>query len=161
MRAFVRGKHAIVTSDNKRTMPWRTAVAAVAASKGWGSELLNNAVLVQLVFVFQRPATHYAKNGTLKVSAPAWPETLYDVDKLSRAVLDGLTGVVLRNDARVCGMPVMKVWGSPEGCIVRVLDLDEKTGGFDLIGFPTDCADLSEYAEAVRVWTPTKSLEVA
>jgi crossover junction endodeoxyribonuclease RusA len=61
---------------------------------------------LDLVFWFARPASHYGtKNGALylKPSAPAQPVSarLGDVDKLSRAVLDALTGVAYLDDRQV------------------------------------------------------------
>jgi crossover junction endodeoxyribonuclease RusA len=149
MRAVRRGKHAKLISDNARTMPWRETIAQVARANGWGAELLDGALAVSLVFVFARKDSDWGKRG-LKPSSTAWPERGYDVDKLSRAALDGLTNVIWKNDARVCSLHATKAWGSPEGMIVQVRPLVEAVGTVDVAFNPSVTSHLPVILQAVR-----------
>ena len=68
---------------------------------------------IGLVFWFARPASHYGtKNGItyLKSNAPVHPVSarLGDIDKLSRAVLDALTGVAYLDDRQVIQLEASK-----------------------------------------------------
>lgn len=45
--------------------------------------------------------------------ATDWPHHRPDVDKLSRAVLDALTGIAYLDDAQVVGLAAWKVCGTP------------------------------------------------
>jgi len=90
--AFVVGKRAVVTDQNRvKLKPWR-AVVANAADIG---VTFTGPVTVNLTFYMPRPVR------------PRWevPAVKPDLDKLTRAVLDGLTdGGLIEDDARVVDM---------------------------------------------------------
>lgn len=87
--------------DSNKLRPWEKDVGSVArtfvdptwinAECSWGCAMQ---------FIFPRYKKDWTRMGTLKADAPAdiWR---YDLDKLVRAVLDALTGVVWRDDNRV------------------------------------------------------------
>lgn len=125
MRAFARGGRAFVTHNrNPALSAWRDAVHYEAAQH-IGS-LIEGPVGLSLTFRLIRPANHHGtgKNkGKLKPSAPHWPVTTPDLDKLARAVLDALTGVAYRDDAQVVRMQLEKTyaWASEQpGVLVRI-----------------------------------------
>ena len=96
---------------NAHTRPWRATVAdaALSARQEHGlQQPLDQPCSVSLVFLFPRPASHYGKRGTLRPSAPQWKSSKPDVDKLSRAILDGLTHVLIRDDAQVVSLSASK-----------------------------------------------------
>lgn len=66
-------------------------------------------VEVLVVAWLPRPRSHYGTGrdvGRLRPSAPAFPTTTPDVDKLARVVLDGLTdGGLWRDDAQAVRCP--------------------------------------------------------
>lgn len=108
-RAFVRGGRAVVTGDNTKTRPWRSAVAW-EAREAWrhaGHDTAwNGPVAVSAVFYLSRPP-----------SAPkrrVWPEVKPDLDKLTRALLDALAtdAGCLVDDSRVIGLSVAKRYAS-------------------------------------------------
>ena len=81
---------------------WREAVAT--AGRDWqrehGQELLDEPLALRAVFHLPKPS-----------SAPKWKlwaRGRPDVDKLARAVLDALTGVVWIDDSRVVSLHVSK-----------------------------------------------------
>lgn len=92
-----------LVEDNKRTMPWVRDIrtAALAAMRGRSPFPVRAPVAVQLVFALRRPAS--ARNR------PA-PSVRPDGDKLARAVLDALTGVVYADDAQVVSLSVDKMY---------------------------------------------------
>jgi len=94
MRAVVGGDgKAHVISDNVKTGPWRTQVAW-AARQAWSGAPTTAAVSVTAVFWIARPASVSEKKRPAHTVKP-------DVDKLTRAILDALTGVVYRDDSQV------------------------------------------------------------
>lgn len=111
MQAFNRrgGGRPIVTSDNKRTRPWKDAVtwaASEARSTFWGE--YAGAVGVEMVFRIVRPKGHTGKRGLLP-SAPAEHAVKPDIDKLVRAVLDAIVdAAVIVDDALVAELRVTK-----------------------------------------------------
>ena len=84
---------------------------------------LAGPVRVDAQFILARPKNHYHPNGTLRMLADPWPKVRPDVDKLYRAVLDGLSGVAYRDDAQVIGGLAWKRYALPnerEGVVLRV-----------------------------------------
>lgn len=99
-KGFVVGKRAIVTHDNKRTMPWRSQVTE--ALQAHFTECLREPFAVTMAFVMPRPAS-------LPKTKPAPPHTKKpDLDKLTRAVLDAGTGIVWADDACVVELHASK-----------------------------------------------------
>lgn len=125
-RAFVVGKRAVVTSDNKRLKPWRQAMHCAfyklrdevydVPPLGTGT-LFTGPVCVVAWFVFPRLASH---PKTAKGKQPGLPPL--DLDKLQRAVGDALTTAGVVSDDRIIGQWVaLKRYGDiGEPCGVHV-----------------------------------------
>jgi Holliday junction resolvase RusA-like endonuclease len=85
---------------------------------------------VYLQFRLARPQGHWGKGkraGQLAATAPAFPRTKPDADKLARSTLDPLTGIVFDDDSRIVSLQVDKLYAEPgnEGATIlvdRVLD---------------------------------------
>ena len=136
-RAFVAGKRAIVATEARsgyggRTSPlaaWRHAIAARARDVMIGAPQ-RGPVAVHLWFRFPRPASHYLPaNGRrpapeLRVDAPEFVGTKPDADKVARAALDALTGVVWIDDSQVVRLVVEKRYADTPGVGVRVWRAD-------------------------------------
>jgi Holliday junction resolvase RusA-like endonuclease len=96
---------AYITNDNPNAKQWQETVmdAAIAARRTGPlvqGELMAGAVVVDLLFYMPRPQ----KIRSSIVSHTTRP----DVDKLTRCVLDGLTGVVYADDGQVVAMRLAK-----------------------------------------------------
>lgn len=112
---------------------WLKAVsdAALEARTDADLELLDGPLGVDLTYVFTRPKSHYGAGrnaGVLKDSAPRWPTTKSDVDKLERAILDGCKGVLWRDDKQVVECRHRKVFGDPALAFVRIFELEATAG---------------------------------
>jgi len=95
--------------------------------KAWEAEIRKNALLnmrprehpykgpvqVSLRFALLRPKAHY-KAGKLRPDAPEAYACVtrgrHDIDKLTRAVLDGLTGTMYEDDSQVTQVTAIKTW---------------------------------------------------
>lgn len=88
---------------------WRRLVALLCQEQQM-TRIDDGPVQVRLDFYFLRPKAHFRANGQVKDSAPRFPATRPDIDKLARAVLDPLTGVAFRDDAQVSSLTVRKYW---------------------------------------------------
>lgn len=111
------GRIALVESSAK-VKPYR-AVFAMAARQAWNEPLSTEAVAVELLFRFPRPKSHYTSTGTLRSSAPRAPGRP-DLDKLCRAALDAMTGVVYVDDSQVAILSACKEWGETAETLVKV-----------------------------------------
>jgi crossover junction endodeoxyribonuclease RusA len=99
MRAFVRNGRAIVTSDNPRLKQWQQRVRADAGAVC--RDVLGVAVAVELRFRLPRPKALPKTRATPHTTRP-------DIDKLTRAVLDALTGVAWGDDSQVASLHATK-----------------------------------------------------
>lgn len=128
-RAFVNRKtgRAIVTDDAKRSRPWKTTVAEIAAAAMGGRPLLNGPLELSIDVYVPRPKGHYGARGVLP-SAPLFPAVRPDVTKLVRAIEDALTGIVWRDDAQIVDQHARKLYGEPAAAIVTVTTIDRQEG---------------------------------
>jgi len=101
----------ILVESSKACGPWRTVVAYHAGQVYTGAPL-DGPLAVRLEFVMPRPAG-------LPKRKPTPPMTKRpDTDKLSRAILDALTGVAWRDDSQITDLRGTK----------RYAELDEQPG---------------------------------
>lgn len=74
-----------------------------------GLPAFGGPVVVFANFVMARPKSHLRSDqASLVKGAPRYPRL--DIDKLSRALLDGLTGVVYDDDSQVVWLSAEKAW---------------------------------------------------
>jgi len=123
-KRVVRGR---LIDASKGLKPYRASVSAAAAEAlGLPTDdpsalqaalaalpVARGAVAVSLRFGLVRPRGHYGTGrnaDVLRPSAPVWPATKPDVDKLERAVLDALTGIVWADDSQVVVLNADKVY---------------------------------------------------
>ena len=112
--------------DNKRQKPWMAAVASSAVDAiGDDCELIRGPVKLAVTLVFARPKSHMGKRG-LRPSAPQCHITKPDSLKCVRAIEDALSGVIWKDDSQVVEHQIAKVYGEPEGAIIRVLPREAK-----------------------------------
>lgn len=105
--------------------PWRDRVAG--ETQRLAHPQFTGPTRVTLRFLLIRPAAHLGARGVVKASAPRWPGgKRYDLDKLVRAVLDGLTdGGLLSDDGNVAWLRARKEYakpGHPAGAQIEVTD---------------------------------------
>jgi Holliday junction resolvase RusA-like endonuclease len=122
-RAFMAGGRArIATDSNRANSPigaWRAAIRNEAQIAMGERPLIGDAVALSVSFTLPRPQGHFGVRG-LKPSAPLWVTKKPDIDKLLRALLDGMTNVVFRDDSLVCDVRMTKVYGDAPGVSVEV-----------------------------------------
>lgn len=94
LKAFMVNGQARVVPDNKRTEPWRKSVARAAAGL---FQLSEGPAAVELEFVMPRTKSMPKSFTRAHTVRP-------DVDKLERAILDALTGVVWKDDSQVVSL---------------------------------------------------------
>ena len=111
-KAFVRGNRAYVTSANPKMRPYRHTLTQVATEVLEKSSCVAPAfprplaVELSVVWLLTKP-----KSIPKKVTKPTKKP---DTDKLLRAVLDSLTGVVYEDDSPVVRVVAEKKYGAPE-----------------------------------------------
>ena len=134
-RAFVAGGKARIATDSNRTNSpigaWRGSIAAAASEAMGQTPAWIGPVMVTAWFVFPRPASHYLPANRkrpeplLRLDAPRFVVVKPDLDKLQRALLDGITNVVVRDDSQVAGIQAWKVYEDDDrrpGVQVRIAE---------------------------------------
>lgn len=117
VRAFMAGGRARVATKSAPLMAWRTAIATAGGTAMGERPVLAGPVVVRATFSVPRPAS-----APRRVLVPA---TRPDLDKLARALLDALTGVVLRDDSQVVDLVLGKRYGTAPGVDVAVYEWEE------------------------------------
>ena len=120
-RAFIpKGwNRAIITSDNPKLKSWRQELAKAAMVACCEAETIEFPIpgsiplQVALKFFFAPPKKVRAQHKT----------TRPDVDKLMRAALDGMTGIVYHDDSQVSHALITKSFGVPERVEIYVATL--------------------------------------
>lgn len=136
------GRGGQLYEQNTRALKaWRNAIAftCVDATNKHRQGPFEGPVELWINFVFLRPASHLTKAGDLRKSAPIFHTFKPDIDKLTRAVLDALTGAAFDDDRQVVQIDVHKGWTT-----------DPEREGVHIT-----CVQLTgEYAELVRENSP-------
>ena len=110
-KAFrTRGGRIALVESCARVKPYRATVA-LAARAALVDVPTNGTVGVSIAFTFIRPASHYNAKGVLRAGAATHPGKP-DIDKLCRAVLDSLTGIIYADDSQVVSLVATKAYGN-------------------------------------------------
>lgn len=133
-----RNAHGALYESSAAVKPWREAVKTAALDAlhhdgGWVA--LDGPVWLDVQFSLRRPKNHYGTGrnaGRLKASAPPYPTTTPDLDKLVRSTQDALKDAgVVTDDSVVASLSATKVyvfWGDAlrtPGAVIKVWCLND------------------------------------
>ncbi len=122
-----------LVESSKGLKPWRKVVT-IAASEATRDCEQFTAVHVEAIFGFERPKSHYRTgrySHLLKPSAPEHHNQTPDVDKLQRALFDGISDSgAWKDDCVVVHVDACKVWigkgsNAPEGAYVTITQIGD------------------------------------
>ena len=114
--------------ESSKFLPdWRRGIVAKIIEENIGGMHFTNAVKVEMVFSYQRPASHFGTGrnaGVIKRSAPFWKKTRPDLSKLVRAVEDAMVDSgLLHDDGQIAILEARKSYDRPHGVKVTVWDV--------------------------------------
>ena len=112
----------IMVESSKHVGLWRTWVRLKATQAMAGRPLIVGPVQIAILFQFDRPKKHSTTKG-LRENAPLYHTSKPDADKLLRAILDALTGVVFRDDSQVAYCLVRKHYWTAAQTVIDVAEL--------------------------------------
>lgn len=115
----------IVTHDNRAELrSWRDAVASEALRVRGGNGLLDGPVAVTLRFYLPIPRSRPRRLRTHSQARKwTWPWRRPDLDKLQRAAMDALIGVLLKDDGQVVRFEARKAYDEIPGLDVVIEQL--------------------------------------
>jgi Holliday junction resolvase RusA-like endonuclease len=122
----VNGRSVLVEAAGARHKDWRLNVRAVAIQAMGGVAPFTGPVRIDIDFIMPRPKSHKSSKGALKANAPRWHTFKPDRDKLERAILDALSGVVYVDDSQVCDGRISKTYGEVPGAHITVGEIVEE-----------------------------------
>jgi len=93
----------IIHSQGSALAVWRSQIALAARQAG--ATPADGSIAINMTFTMNKPRT---------VTRPH-PTVAPDLDKLVRAVLDGLTAIAYRDDAQVTAITAKKIYGERPG----------------------------------------------
>ena len=120
----------VLHAAERRVQDWRLAVRDAACQR-WLWPPTDGPVTVAVLVVAPRPKSHFCRNGlsALGRSLARPGRRAGDVDKLLRAVLDAMTGVIYHDDAQVAEALVRKVWSDdPQATWVTTIHVQTGCG---------------------------------
>jgi len=116
-RAFItKSGRPIITHSNRNVKEWRQRIATEAQAKRPPQWHMGSAILINIDFFMPRPKS-LPKKVEKDIKRP-------DLDKLIRAVLDGLTGIYYDDDSQVIGIFASKEYAGKNvapGVQIRIL----------------------------------------
>ena len=120
----------VMVEASKAVGPWREAVRTECQRVMDGMMPMAGPVEVQVTFWLPRPKGHFRTGRNahlLRDGAPRFPAVMPDLDKLCRAVLDGLTaGGAWSDDGQVTRLIASKRYVTPgedkPGCSALILE---------------------------------------
>lgn len=116
----------VMVESSKYVAGWRAYAKLKAVEAMRTAQRIEKpcGVQIDVGFVFDRPLRHLTKKG-LRPESPNYYTSKPDVDKVLRALLDSMTGVVFGDDSQVCVLNVSKTYGKAPATIVRVTKVTE------------------------------------
>ena len=114
--------------SSKKVKPWRQDVKALMVEElertslsydgDHSFTLWDEAVFVALRIYVLRPKGHFNSKGQLKPTAPQYPPSGLDVDKVQRAVGDAMKGIWVRDDARISKWDSERLYDERERTVI-------------------------------------------
>ena len=114
-KSFYTGGKVITTNANRRTKDWEMRIATEAQRVSPGVSSI--AVRIVARFLLQRPKS-LPKKVVHDVKKP-------DLDKLIRAILDGITGILIEDDSQVVNITATKQYAQANEQHGVLIELEE------------------------------------
>lgn len=105
-KTIMRGR---LVESSKKLPAWRKAIADAAKEL---NEYTEEPVEVLIIFYLPKPKTVKRK----------YPSVKPDLDKLCRAVGDGITGILIKDDSQIVELSARKEYGQP-GAFIQIAEI--------------------------------------
>lgn len=119
----------VMIESCKNVKPWRYLVQQAAIATNHPT--ITGPVSLSIVFLFNRPKSHFNTKGNLKPSAPTYHSVKPDGSKLLRSTEDALVDSgILQDDARIAMSSYTKRYTTHNehpGAIITIIPLNTAT----------------------------------
>lgn len=117
---FRRTKTFITTYTPKKTLDFEDLVRQHAKEAMGPTDLLETPVWIALYFRLPIPASYSKKRSEACLNGSEKPIKRPDLDNLIKSVLDGMNGVVFKDDSQITVMHCTKVYSNVPGVNIVV-----------------------------------------
>jgi Holliday junction resolvase RusA-like endonuclease len=108
------------TYTPKKTVDYELTVRAAAKAAMGPTDLLETPVGVYLYIRLPIPKSHSKKRKDACLSGQEKPIKKPDIDNLAKSILDGMNGVIWKDDSQIVSLHVTKVYASGAGVDVLI-----------------------------------------
>jgi Holliday junction resolvase RusA-like endonuclease len=108
------------TYTPRKTVDYELAVKAAAQAAMGPTDLLETPVGVYLYIRLSIPKSHSKKRREACLSGQEKPIKKPDIDNLAKSILDGMNGVIWKDDSQIVSLHVTKVYASGAGVDVLI-----------------------------------------
>jgi len=116
------GKFTRVYTD-KQTLDYETLIKSFATEAMGSTDPLETPVSVFLYIRHAVPQSYSKKRTEACLSGLEQPCKKPDIDNIAKTFLDGMNGVVFKDDTQVIDLHVKKVYSAVPGCDVMVMEV--------------------------------------
>lgn len=117
---FRRNKNFVQTYTDEKTVAWEKKVYAAAAYAMSSPYPLETPVAVYLYFGIPIPKSHCKKRAKACLDGLEAPSKRPDLDNMAKAVIDGMNGVIFKDDGQIVSLHMKKVYSSDPGVDILV-----------------------------------------
>ena len=110
----------VKTYSPKKTVDYEQIVRQTAAQAMGPTELLETPVAVYLYIRLPIPKSYPRKRSEACLKGLERPTKKPDIDNLAKSVLDGINGVIWRDDSQIVSLHVTKVYSTQPGVDVLI-----------------------------------------
>ena len=110
----------VKTYSPKKTVDYEQIVRQTAAQAMGPTELLETPVAVYLYIRLPIPKSYPRKRLEACLKGLERPTKKPDIDNLAKSVLDGINGVIWRDDSQIVSLHVTKVYSTQPGVDVLI-----------------------------------------
>ena len=108
------------TYTPRKTVDYELAVKAAAQAAMGPTDLLETPIGVYLYMRLPIPKSHSKKRREACLSGQEKPIKKPDIDNLAKSILDGMNGVVWKDDSQIVSLHVTKVYAGVSGVDVLI-----------------------------------------
>ena len=115
-RHFSRGKFVTLYDPSKHDKTDFQKVLLQVKSENSITEPLRGALVMKIVFTFERPKSHYRTGkyaGEVKLTAPIDHAKKPDLDNLAKLCLDSMNKMIFHDDSQVANLLLIKRYAEP------------------------------------------------
>lgn len=106
-----------------KTRHWERAAAWIAASEMQGRDIIRGPVRMRVTATMPVPRSWPEKRRRAALAGETYPTGRPDTDNISKAALDALNGIVMRDDAQVVEIIARKVYGAAPSVVIEISEI--------------------------------------